>query len=153
MNTVVAIIPAGVGLDAALAAMQALGACYPANTLSLSNDATGAMRVLYDPAAAAATTPAARIEVSLGVDTQQDLLRFAFSADDQQDALQAIALALIDMLNAADAANYLTVTVELPGTGRYALTIQRCDGATPAERIADLEAQLTAAATPGTPTP
>jgi hypothetical protein len=140
---VVAVIPAGVGLDAALAALRGLGGCYPADTLSLGTDPAGGMRVVHDPdAGAGVATPAARVELGLGVDEAADLLTFAFGADDQQDAARALALALVGMLEDAGVANYLTYTIDVPDTGRYALTVQRCGGQTPAERIADLQAQL-----------
>ncbi len=54
------------------------------------------------------------------------------------------ALGMIRMLENAGAPNYLSLTVEIPDVGRYGITIQRCDGKTPAERIAELEGQLTA---------
>ncbi|HKS98933.1 MAG TPA: hypothetical protein VJT31_05320 [Rugosimonospora sp.] len=142
VKRVVAVIPAGVGLDAAIAVLRGLGECYPAASLSLGTDAGGGMRVVQDPEAAEAAAPAARVEVSLGVDDAADLLTFAFGADDQADAARALALALVGMLEDAGAANYLTYTVEVPGTGRYALTVQRCGSLTPAEHIADLQAQL-----------
>lgn len=146
MRSVVAVIPAGVGLDAALAALHGLGACYPADTLALGTDPDGGMRVVHDPAAAAGTAPpATRVELGLGVDEAADLLRFAFGADDQQDAVKAIALALVGMLEDAGAANYLTLSLDVPDVGRYAVTVQRCGGTTPAERIAELTAQLAAA--------
>lgn len=144
MKRVVAVIPAGVGLDAALAVLRGLGECYPAASLSLGTDVSGGMRVVHDPEAAAeAAASAARVEVSLGVDDAADLLTFAFGVDDQAEAARALALALVAMLEDAGAANYLTYTIDVPGTGRYALTVQRCGGPTPAERIADLESRLT----------
>jgi hypothetical protein len=143
-RSVVALIPAGVGLDAALAVMRGLGECYPSDTLSLGTDQAGGMRVVHDPNAGRAAAPTTRVEVDLGVDDVGDLFAFAFGADDQQDAVRALALALVGMLEQAGAANYLTFAVDAPEVGRYAVTIQRCAGTTPAERIADLEAQLAA---------
>lgn len=128
MRSVVALIPAGVGLDAAPAALHGLGACYPADTLALGSDPDGGMRVVHDPDAADAgvTAPAARVELGLGVDDAADLLSFTFGADDQQDAVRTIALTLVGMLEQAGAANFLTVTMEVPDVGRYAVTVQRC---------------------------
>ena len=137
----VAIIPAGVTLDAALAAMNGLASCYPPHTLSLSNDPSGGMSVLYaEPVDGAEPEPVPRVTIEVG-DEPENLLAFAFTAaqGDEQDGLKAIALGLIQMLENAGAPNYLTLTIEVPDLGRYGLTIQRCGGKTPAERIAELE--------------
>lgn len=122
-RNVVVLIPAGVGLDAALAILRGPGECYPPDVLSLGSDRTGGMRVVHDPAGGDAAIPATRVKVDLGVDDVGDLFAFAFGADDQQDAVRALALA--GMLEQAGAANYLTYAVEAPGVGRYAFTIQR----------------------------
>lgn len=149
-NTV-ARIPPGCTLDAVLDAMRGLGSCYPAGSLSIGNDpATGGTRIIFDPAVALDEHPAEKqLVAQLGVDNPADLITFALTAsgDDQEDGLKAMAAWMARTLNDAGAANYLTFSVEIPDTGRYAMTVQRCDGVSPAERIADLETQLAAAQT------
>lgn len=142
MSIVVANIPPGVTIDAALAAIRGMSGVYPSDTLSLGNDPAGGMCIIHNPAAAPVGEPAPRATIALGVDEPGDLIAFAFSTDDQENALKALSLGLIGMLDTAEAANYLTFSVEHPEVGRYAVTIQRCDGKTPAERIAELEQRL-----------
>jgi hypothetical protein len=148
----VATIPAGVTLDAALAAMSGLGGCYPPKTLSLSNDPAGGMVVLFEPDSGAQADPAPRVTIEVGEEPEH-LLAFAFTAaeGDEQDGLKAMALGMIRMLENAGAPNYLALTVEVPDVGRYGINVQRCDGKTPAERIAELEALLASAAPEATP--
>lgn len=152
----IATIPAGVTLDAALAAMQGLGACYPPKTLSLSNDPAGGMLVLHtEPTGGPEPEPVPRMTIEVG-DEPEHLLAFAFTAaeGDERDGLKAMALGMIRMLENAGAPNYLALTIELPDVGRYGINIQRCDGKTPAERIAELEARIAGlAATATAPKP
>ena len=148
----VATIPAGVTLDAALAAMKGMGDCYPPETLSLSNDPSGGMLVLYaERPDGAEPEPAPRMVIEVGAEPE-NLLAFAFTAaeGDEQDGLKAMALGMIRMLENAGAQNYLALTIEVPDVGRYGINIQRCDGKTPAERIAELETQIANRARLGT---
>jgi len=149
----VAILPAGAPMDAALAAMSGLGGVYPRHTLSMASDPhTGSLVVLYDPAAAPVTAdddqPAdPQVEIGLGVDGPGDLMAYALSvtSEDQQEGVKAMAAWLVDMLDRTEgAANFISFTMEHPGVGRYAMTLQRCDGQTPAERIAELKSRLDA---------
>ncbi len=146
--SVVAIIPPGITIDAALKAMRAMGGVYPKHTLFMDNDpATGGFRILHDPSAKTApgtsTKPVAK--VALGADEPGDLITFAMlvSGRDQELGAKALGVWLAERLDEAGAANYLTYSITLPDEGgTFAVTIQRVGGRTPAERIAELEEQI-----------
>lgn len=141
----VAIIPPGITLDSALAAMRGMASAYPEHTLSLGNDPEGGGMVIWHDSAAdanAVPTSAVRGEVSIGVDNPGDLLAQAFIAASQQDedAIKAMCAGMIAILEGSGGpGNYVTYTLEHPELGRYGVTVQRCAGRTPAERIAELE--------------
>ncbi|GAA4439097.1 hypothetical protein [Phytohabitans houttuyneae] len=147
----VAIIPPGITLDDALAAMRGMASAYPEHTLSLGNDPErGGMVIWHDATAAPAVErqAQARGEVALGVDEPGDLLAHAFLAASEQDddAIKAMCAGMIAILeNSGGPGNYVTYTLEHDELGRYAVTVQRCGGKTPAERIAELEERLVAA--------
>ncbi|MFY1595451.1 hypothetical protein [Micromonospora sp. WMMD737] len=159
---VVAKILPGRTLDAALSAMRGMSKCYPEHTLSLSNDpSTGGMVVIYDPAATPAKgqrrkQPTGAVgEIALGVDESGDLLAYAFHpTTGTEDAVKALSLWMASLLQQTEgAANFVAFTLDHPDGVRYALTVQRCDGLTPAEKIAQLEAQLASADTTREPAP
>lgn len=145
-KSLVATIPPGITLDAALAAMRGMGDCYPPHALAIRNSPDGGMDIIYDSEATTSggAEHASSVGVSVGVEKPGDLLAYAFSLvnDDERAGAKAVATWMIGELERAGAANYLTHTVEVPGRGRYALTVQRCSGKTPAERIAELESEV-----------
>lgn len=165
----VAVIPPHQTLDDLSAAMKGIGRCYPKNTLFLTSDVDGSTIILHRPgtapAAAEQTKPAephnrrarrsgANGEISLGKDEIGDLLSYAFDpTTKQEDGVAAIAGWMASVIDGTEgAANFVTYTFDDPATSqRYAMTVQRCDGLTPAEklrqaeeRIAELEALLDA---------
>ncbi|MFI6228602.1 hypothetical protein ACIBCR_14975 [Micromonospora echinospora] len=152
---IVATILPGRTLDAALSAMRGMSRCYPDYTLSLASDPDGGMAIIHDPAA----TPPAKGrkrrrkqttgdagEIALGKDEAGDLLAYAFHpTTSTEDGVKAITQWMVDLLAQTEgAANYVTFTLTHPSGNRYALTVQRCDGMTPAEKIAHLEEQIAA---------
>ncbi len=146
-RTVVAVIPPGLSLNAMVKVMAGIGVMYPKNTLFLAtDDLTGGTLVLHDPdaAPAPATRTKPQVRVSAGKDQPGDLLTLAMAVTgrDDQAGAKALAVWLAGRLEAADAANYLTYTVTVPGVGEYGVTIQRGGGKTPGERIHELEQQV-----------
>ncbi|MEV0214269.1 hypothetical protein [Micromonospora sp. NPDC050695] len=152
---IVATILPGRTLDAALAAMRGMAGCYPEHTLSLSSSYDGGMAIIYDPDAPqpakkgrrrrglAAGAPG---EVALGRDEVGDLFAFAFdSTTSTEDGVKVMTQWMANLLTQTEgAANYVTFTLTHPGGERYALTVQRCAGLTPAEKIAGLEERIAA---------
>lgn len=141
-RTVVAVIPGGVTFGTCLATLDAMGKCYPPDTLALSSDTTaGGMLVVHDPAARPPSddTPAPTLTVELGVEHSGDLLAYAFTAEgDEEVSVHRMCVAMIAMLEEQHAANFLAMTMEHPKLGRYGITVQRCAGKTPAEMIGEL---------------
>ncbi len=147
-QVVVAVIPPGITLNNVHKALKAIGTWYPKGSLSLmSDDRTGGMLAVHDPDAAPApeAKDRPRAKVSVGHQEDGDLLTYAMtvSGRDQHLGLQALARWLLQQLVTAKAANYLTYSIIVPPDDlEYAVTIQRVAGQTPAQRIAELEAEL-----------
>jgi hypothetical protein len=156
----VAKIPPGLTLDAALAAMKGMSAAYPEHTLSLTNDGIGGMVIVHDPDATPRepaqgkrrrqrSTKAAATSglLSVGKDEVGDLFAYAFHPTTKtEDGVKLIAAWMGDLLDSTEgAANYTTFTLDHPDGRRFALTVQRCGGLSPAQKIAELETQLAAA--------
>ncbi len=137
---VVGVIPPGVTIDDALAAIKAFGRCYPRDAMFMKNDpSTGGMLFVYDPQAVPAAAGKARpqMETALGVCDPGDLFRAVFSAGgrDQQAGVAALAAWMIELLESAGAANFVEYGLTMPDVGRFAVTVQRCSGKTPAQVI------------------
>lgn len=165
-GSIVARIPVGRTIDDALAVMKAMSRCYPTHTMSLANDYGGGMLIVYNPDAPPpppgqkparasirqSKTGNGSVEIALGKDEVGDLFAFVFSPKTkQEDAVAAMAGWMAAVLESMEGAtNFVTFTFDIKGGGkRYAMTIQDCDGLTPAEklaqaatRIAELETQF-----------
>lgn len=160
-RTVVAVVPPGVPLPAAGNVLSGMGACYPTDALTMTNSADGGFLIIYTPTGPdacegdrAAGTPG-NVSVSTGTASDEDytvadadLFTFALTADGEDEAAGVVAMAewLRRQLDKAGAANYLAHTLTLPDGDRYALTIQRVGGLTPAEKIAALQNEIQALA-------
>lgn len=158
---IVAVIPPHQTLNDVTAALNGMGRVYPKNTLTLTNDNyDGSTVIVYNPNATAPTTqdsaeattgkrrkrPAKTSqmtgEIALGKDDIADLFAYAFHPDTKsEDGVKAISVWMVHILNSVEgAANFVTFTLEHPDGQRYAMTIQRCDGLTPAEKLTAAEA-------------
>jgi hypothetical protein len=155
----VGVIPPGAPFTAAGDLLRGFGRCYPEHALRLSTDTlTGGWLIIFDPAAPAPSAPAKTGEadadpasepealgmtISLGIEEQADLLSMALEAEDgdQATGVKVLGGLMRNMLDQGGAANYLTHTLDYTDGKRYALTIQRVDGLTPAEKIAALQAE------------
>jgi hypothetical protein len=151
----VGIIPANAPFSASGDLMRGFSRCYPEHALRLADDAlTGGYMILFDPAATApppgstggaadtSREPATLgMTTSLGVEEQADLFTMILQAteDDEVTGVKILAGMMRSMLDQHDAANYLTHTFDYTDGQRYALTIQRVTGFTPAEKIAALQ--------------
>lgn len=172
-SRLVAVIPAGNTIEATVTVMNALAAVYPGQALQMTSDPdTGAMLVLTPtPAqqAAADATPAqvatevkkaakktakralaaepgpvdTTIEMGTGEPGSETAVAVAFRSN--STGVPVIADWAAALLDEYDAQNYLTFTFLNPDGDKYALTVQRCNGLSPAERLAELEAQIGAA--------
>lgn len=166
-NRLVAVIPAGNTIEATVAAMNAMQAVHP-KPLQLANDpTTGDMLVLLPTpaqeaaaaqadipsvvkaakkaakkaaAAEAALDPHLSISMGTGDPGTEAALAVAFRSD--SSGIPIIADWAAAILDEHDAQNYITFTFANPDGDKYALTVQRCDGLSPAEQIADLTQRL-----------
>lgn len=169
-NRLVAVIPAGNTIDATVAAMNAMQAVHT-KALQLTNDPdTGAMLVLLPTAAQeaanaqsdipsvvrtakkvakkaaaaeAANAPQMSVTMGTGEPGTDSALAVAFRSD--SSGIPIIADWASALLDEHEAQNFITFTFANPDGEKYALTVQRVDGQSPADKIADLTARLEAA--------
>lgn len=141
-RTVVAVIPEGATIDAALAVMKAMSGCYPPETLLMQHQ-RGHNVIVHDPSLKGTSVPAKpthQLRVALGETSPGDLLTQAFTVrgKDQQTGLKAMALFLADLLEESGAANFVEMAMQVPDVGEYGVIVQR------AGRTADPGARLAA---------
>lgn len=72
-----------------------------------------------------------------GLDDQ----KFRYASTEADESILGLVSFMLPVLESYDAANYVTTTILHDGK-KFAFTIQRGDGMTPAEKIADLEGKL-----------
>ena len=168
-NRLVAVIPAGNTIDATVAAMNAMQAVHTKALQLTNNPDTGDMLVLLPTAAqeaahvkadipsvvrtakkvakkaaAAEAARAASVSITMGTGEPgtESALAVAFRSD--SSGIPVIADWAAAILDEHEAHNFITFTFANPDGERYALTVQRVDGQSPADKIADLTARLEA---------
>lgn len=99
-----------------------------------------------DPAPTPTTNADASITLGVGTPGDDNALVLAFAAD--SSGIPVIADWAKAMLDEHEASNYLTFTMADAHGDRYAFTIQRCTGFTPAEHIAVLQKEIAALTAP-----
>lgn len=150
---VVCIIPPGCSTDQVGKLMELLGDVCLGHELMMSNQTDGSIAIFYyrdleEAQKVRANTriveePDPNMEIEVGFTQDGEDRNFRYASTEADEAIVGLAAHMVPVLESWDAANYVTTTV-VHEDKKYAVTIQRGDGMTPAEKIAYLEAKLAA---------
>lgn len=147
----VCVIPPGCSTKQVGDLMTLLGDVCLGHELFMSNQTDGSIVIFYDRELETARKQRANtniveesepnVEFEIGFQEDGEQKKFSYASMEPDGAIFGLASFMIPVLEEWDAANYVTTTI-MHGDVKYALTVQRGEALTPAEKIATLEAEI-----------